>query len=601
MKKVMFLTFLALLLILPVIYGFSTSIDSPSSNAVLSGTSRIEVTLSFGSDINGNASAVYFYYKNLSEENYLLLVNSSTNFTKYSYDFITSNFEDTLAGYLNVTVSNNSAIYENISIAIPIKINNMAPVYSIIPNLTWPEDTSNNTLNLSMYFSDTEKRNTFTYTASSADDIEVSINSNTGIATIKPANNFSGVREMRFTASDGALSNTSNYVLLNVTSVNDQPTLTKKIENRTWVRNTQMTVKVNEYFEDVDKDKLTYTSSVAGSHVTVTMDPDGIAILAPEKDFLGTDSVVFTATDPSGLAASSNTVYLELIGDVDNQLPIINSADPAEKSISLNQGDAKTFTITKSDPENDTLNVKWYFNNALAAENADSYAFTGDTVGIHTIKVDVSDGLGTVSTSWQVNVAGAEVIQEIPKCGNGAVDAGEDCKSCSLDVTCQEGEMCVNRLCTKQEKKSNTRSIIIIIAIVIAISVIAAFWYFKRKKEELFGTAKTITVSQGKKTEVRELRGESPAADISDFYFAKREGKERQSLNTNKASNKPRMANLEYMDKREKGSTKTETALLRTYIKMAAEKGTRPDKIRFALISKGWNKEHVDKMLKEFF
>ena len=599
MKKGLFLAFLILLIILPAVFGFSISVDGPASNAVLSGINRIEITLSYSTDINGNTGSVYFYYKNMSEENYLLYANISTNFTKYSYDFNTANFEDTLAGYMNITASNNSAIYENVSVIIPIKINNNAPVYSIIPNLTWPEDTINDTLNLSMYFSDTEKRNTFTYSASSADDIEVSINSNTGIATIKPAKNFSGVRELRFTASDGTLSNTSNYVMLNVTSANDPPTMTRKIENRTWVKNTQMTVKVNEYFEDVDKDKLTYTSVVAGRHVTVTMDPDGIATLAPEKDFLGTDSVVFTVTDPAGLAASSNTVYLELIGDVDNKLPTINSIDPAEKSISLNQGDAKTFTITKSDLENDNLNVKWYLNDALVAENADSYAFIGGSTGAYTIKVDVSDGLGMVSTSWQVNVAGAEVIQEIPKCGNGIVDAGEDCESCYLDVACLEGEQCINKLCTRTEKESNTAWIIGIIGIVVAISVVAAFWYMKKKKEELFGTAKSITIEPNKKTNVKGLGGESPAADISDFYYAKKEARSKINSIANKQAGVNRM-DLEYLNKKEKGNTRTENVLLRNYVKMAMEKGKRADKIRNALISKGWNADQVDKAIKEF-
>jgi len=599
MKKGLFLAFLILLIILPAVFGFSISVDGPASNAVLSGINRIEITLSYSTDINGNTGSVYFYYKNMSEENYLLYANISTNFTKYSYDFNTANFEDTLAGYMNITASNNSAIYENVSVIIPIKINNNAPVYSIIPNLTWPEDTINDTLNLSMYFSDTEKRNTFTYSASSADDIEVSINSNTGIATIKPAKNFSGVRELRFTASDGTLSNTSNYVMLNVTSANDPPTMTRKIENRTWVKNTQMTVKVNEYFEDVDKDKLTYTSVVAGRHVTVTMDPDGIATLAPEKDFLGTDSVVFTVTDPAGLAASSNTVYLELIGDVDNKLPTINSIDPAEKSISLNQGDAKTFTITKSDLENDNLNVKWYLNDALVAENADSYAFIGGSTGAYTIKVDVSDGLGMVSTSWQVNVAGAEVIQEIPKCGNGIVDAGEDCESCYLDVACLEGEQCINKLCTRTEKESNTAWIIGIIGIVVAISVVAAFWYMKKKKEELFGTAKSITIEPNKKTNVKGLGGESPAADIGDFYYAKKEARSKINSIANKQAGTSRM-DLEYLNKKEKGNTRTENVLLRNYVKMAMEKGKRADKIRNALISKGWNADQVDKAIKEF-
>ena len=582
MEKRLFI--LLILSSLFILYGFSVTIDSPGSNAVLTGTNNIEITLSFSSDINGNASAVYFYYKNLSEESFLLYANTSTNFTKYTFSFNASNFEDTLDGYLNVTVSNYTPSYQNVSAIIPVKLNNNAPVYTIIPNLTWPEDTTNNTLNISMYFSDTEKRNKFTYTSSSADSMEISINSYTGIVTIKPDKNFSGVSSVRFTASDGTLSNTSNEVLLNVTNINDPPTFNGPITNRTWIRNANMIIKLNEHFEDIDKDKLTYAYQSALGHVTVSMDPDGIATLIPEKDFIGKDNIIFTASDGT-LSTSSNNVDLELITDTNNQAPEITSSTPTENSISINKGESTTFSITIFDPNKDTLTINWYVNDVLTTSNTDSYTFAPQDIGSYVIKVEASDGVLTASDSWNVDVLGAtEQPAAESLCGNGMVDSNEDCENCNLDVICKEDESCVNKVCTAIKKESNFPLIIGLLTLILIITVVIVVLYQRRKKKEIFGQQKELIVTSDKKTNMAgktEKFSEKPPADIIDFYFTKKEEK------------------VDYLKGNNKGFTKTDLVLLRNYIKMALDKNMPHEKIKRNLISKGWNAEQVEMVLKE--
>jgi len=92
-------------------------------------------------------------------------------------------------------------------------------IISDIPNMTWPQDTVNDSLYLTNYFFDPEGDD-LNYTYTSVQNITVEINNNTGQVTLTPQSGFSGERNVIFTAYDpyGGMVN-SNVVLLNVTSV----------------------------------------------------------------------------------------------------------------------------------------------------------------------------------------------------------------------------------------------------------------------------------------------------------------------------------------------------------------------------------------------
>lgn len=581
-----------MLLFLPSLYGFSITINSPSANQALTGANIIDIDLSFSSDINGNASTVYFYYKNQSEEEKILMVNTTGNFMKYTYSFNASNFEDTLTGSLIAVVTNISN--DNVTASVAIKIDNKAPAFNIIPNITMPEDTINDTLNLSIYFSDTEQRNTFSYSASSVDDIDISIDSTKGIATINPDNNFSGIREVRFTASDGLLSNTSNYITINVTNVNDKPLLIKNIENRTWVKNTNITISLGEYFSDVDGDSLNYSYVIEKSHASITMDSNGVATIKPEQDYLGLDSIVFTASDGS-LSIASNKVTLELIGKSDSKTPVISSASPVEKIIELSEGDTKTFTITKSDPENDKLNVKWYVNDELKQQDIDSYTFSEITIGSYTLKVEVSDGVNKIITSWNIIISAKQegninITTNGSTCGNGIVDDGEDCETCAADVACRDGEECIKKLCTIVKGESNWPIITGLAVIVIIITAVVAMLYYKKKKNELFAPVKAKDLILKNNYNGKD---EMPSTNIDDFYVIK------NNKNIKENDVISGKTNADYSKNADKGFSKTDNALLRNYVKMAIERNMSDISIKKKLSSKGWDMQQIEKVIKE--
>ncbi|MFC1801549.1 Ig-like domain-containing protein, partial [Nanoarchaeota archaeon] len=105
------------------------------------------------------------------------------------------------------------------------QIMNRPPVLNAtnqIPNITWPEDTINDSLYLNQHFYDLDSDN-LTYSNTSIQNITVQINQTTTQVTFTPDNNFTGVRYITFYASDLFNTTASNNVTLNVSAINDPP------------------------------------------------------------------------------------------------------------------------------------------------------------------------------------------------------------------------------------------------------------------------------------------------------------------------------------------------------------------------------------------
>jgi hypothetical protein len=91
-----------------------------------------------------------------------------------------------------------------------------------IPNQIWASNTNNtNAFDLDDFFIDDDEN--ISYTASFVENISVDINDTTHEVSFYPEHDFSGIRTMFFTASDGQLSSTSNMVTLNVTPDTSPP------------------------------------------------------------------------------------------------------------------------------------------------------------------------------------------------------------------------------------------------------------------------------------------------------------------------------------------------------------------------------------------
>jgi len=582
-KGVLLIVFLVLLA--GYSYALTVSLSEPTNSQTFTTTDDV----TFKCQVDENVSSLKLYHNITGwQENQTNTTEVIPN-SDYSFSIIN---DISNGNYLWNCLANESTFSSsNFTFTIDISTNG-APYYSFIPNMVWPEDTVNNTLDLNSYFTDPDGDN-LVYYISDAPNVIVDIDNSTGLVTISPNGNYTGSFVSTFTASDGSLMNTSNGILFNITPVNDPPYLIIEIPNQTWTYGNGLIVDLSEFFGDVDNSKLTYSATNL-TNIDITIDNDDkSASLTAKDNWVGSETVVFTAND-SLLVVSSNAV--NLIVKSGNVAPKIRSHLPLENP-KLNLTDSVTFSIDITDADNDNLNIQWYLNSAaITGANSNSYSFTPINKGSFRLSVVVSDGVLTDSYEWTLVVTDFGFINEnntqqkpVNLCGNSEVDAGEGCETCRLDVICSEDEMCIDNKCVL-ETKSGFRTLIIIIISIFAISLITAFiLFYKHKmsfkfKERLL--LKDLKTKEDKKSGPRpeELKvkadkksGPRPIVEIDDIYPDKRK------------------------EEPVKKTTKTvSSVMLKKYIESCISKGIPTEKIKKNLLDKGWNKNNVEAALLNF-
>ncbi|MEK6823040.1 MAG: hypothetical protein AABY13_04360, partial [Nanoarchaeota archaeon] len=222
-----------------------------------------------GSTVIGSNVVAFVY--NVSDDsgslhNCSILVNGSVNGTAASpQPLVNQSINVTLenGGYLwqarcadntnNTNTSGTFTLTVNVSNAAPALIMNLS-------NVSVAEDL-NLSINLSAAFNDSNA-DPLTYTASHNGSLIVFTDNSTGNATVSGAANVSGIFSVIFTAHDPLdATGQSNTVTVNVTPVNDRPSLSSVIANQSWSQGSNRTsaFDLDNYFTDADNSTLTYT------------------------------------------------------------------------------------------------------------------------------------------------------------------------------------------------------------------------------------------------------------------------------------------------------------------------------------------------------
>lgn len=452
---------------------------------------------------------------------------------------------------------------------------NTAPSFTgTIPDKTFAEDASlSDTFDLDDYFSDTDA---LTYSSSGNSNVEVEISS--GAVSFTAAANWSGTETITFTATDtGDLTNTSNSVLINVTAVNDAPYYST-IPDFNWSKNTNKTIDLDNYFDDVEGSSLTYNVSSMPDNITITFSGSSVTF-APNNGWAGSETVIFTAND-SELTTESNSVELS-VGSGNNTAPIIGCLGTGVAEITTEE--SKKLSVTTSDADDDSITIKWYVDNSEVEGSNSSYMFSKDTAGEYVVKAEASDGYDTSSCSWTITVTeGPEIVEinnneeasgtsslldntgEIAECGNDIIEDGEDCSSCPEDVRCAENEICSAGACVL-EQPSNTAAIIIFFSIMFAIAIAGFVIYkmtSKKSQRQMFNEAVDLGKGQAR---------EKPSVDVHDIYDREKPKQTEPSI-----------------PKRPKVIKETP---LQKYIRNMKEKGFKSKEIVEKLRKQGWKDE----------
>jgi len=112
--------------------------------------------------------------------------------------------------------------------------------------------------------------------------------------------------------------------------------------------------------------------------------------------------------DPDGTRADMGAFYFDQRGEA----PQIVEHFPVELELSLSQGDTLTFRIRAEDAEGDSIRYLWLFDEDTASVDTMLTVVFADT-GEAIVQFHVSDGLGSNSISWRVDVWDLSVPPEI--------------------------------------------------------------------------------------------------------------------------------------------------------------------------------------------
>jgi large repetitive protein len=499
-----------LLLFLPATMAITVTLDAPSNPT----TTWSTVTMNCSATDDNTITSIALY---TNQSGSLTEVSSQTTADSASF---TLSSQAAQSFEWNCLATNDLAATAQADSTSVINI--QAPQFtSEIANITIEEDSSSsNAFDLDTYFT---SAGTLTYTVSGNTNINVSIDSDNQV-TFTPDTDYSGTETILFTASDSYLTNTSNYVTVNITGVNDAPKITTNFSNLTIDQDDSTTLTLSSYFTDPEGDSINYTVSSLGSHLNVSIS-SATATITPEASWTGTTTVIFNASDGNASRLSS-TITITVNSSTTtstNNAPSIDTYSPTS-SPSIEISDSQDFIITYSDDDNDTLTVSWTVDGTSQSETTDTFTYTPTDIGSFTIIATVSDGTDTDSQSWSLTVTGStfEEIEETSTsesiigeqtetatCGNGIEESGETCSSCALDVKCETGYICESGACI--EKQSATSSIIIFLIILMAVIGIAILIYY-------YSTAKKVGMKTDNKPFKYKAIKEAPPVDYTDFY-----------------------------------------------------------------------------------
>ncbi|MDF4514791.1 tandem-95 repeat protein [Vibrio parahaemolyticus] len=222
-----------------------------------------------------------------------------------------------------------------------------------------------------------------------------------GKLVFTPAENFNGDAEITYTVTDGALTDQAT-VKVTVNAVNDTPVVESNIADKALAEDfTPYTIDLNTAFSDVDNVDGELTFSVSGNDNIQISIVNGVATITPTADWNGSETLTFTATDPSGESVSQ-TVDFTVAPVVDIEA---DSADVVEDTPTIiNVLGNDTFEgkdkVVSLDAENGPKNGTVIVNN----DGTVTYTPDDNYVGKDTFTYVVTSGGVSESTTVTVNV-----------------------------------------------------------------------------------------------------------------------------------------------------------------------------------------------------
>ncbi|MFH1317264.1 MAG: tandem-95 repeat protein, partial [Candidatus Woesearchaeota archaeon] len=233
---------------------------------------------------------------------------------------------------------------------------NTPPIITNIPDVSFPEDTVHNSLDLDLYVQDEEDLDAdLSWTSNQLPNVGVSINPTTHIVTFTPSPGFNGpAGTVTFTVQDTGGLTDSDAISVTVTPVNDAPTISglpdKTLQEDASLNNA---FNLNDFASDPDHSDslLTYslTTITNGNKCGVTIDGNDNIDINPDFNFNGICDVTVRVEDPLG--ASDTDTFRVTVTPV-NDAPVIGSLPDQTLAEDTTKPNAFNLNNFASDPDN---------------------------------------------------------------------------------------------------------------------------------------------------------------------------------------------------------------------------------------------------------
>ena len=320
----------------------------------------------------------------------------------------------------NVSDGENDVI-ENITLTV---IANIPPQFANGPITlaSWNEDETA-TLNLSYYFWDPDNDTLeFGYQFLASEDINVSIEQATGVATLTPDENWYGENYIRFYAEDEkAITYSAPYTTLIVVSVNDVPAIDFNIPDNTknYItidEDTTHSIYLPNHFTDVEDNDwdITYYLNSTPVNFNVTFNSTAYAIFVPDENWNGYESFIIVANDSDGGTGQSNAfiIYVNAMPDSVHLVDAGNNTAYFEWPEDTNY----TFDVSPwfEDDDNDSI---YYYEQSSTSQiavnlgtltGAGTFSPAEDFAGVEIINFTATDGSALVTIYATCNVTNAD-------------------------------------------------------------------------------------------------------------------------------------------------------------------------------------------------
>jgi hypothetical protein len=218
---------------------------------------------------------------------------------------------------------------------------NDPPVVIDIPDQSVDEGATFATINLDDYVSDvdhTDAELTWGYSGNA----ELTVDIVDRVATIGiPNEDWNGSETITFTATDPLEGTASDAAAFEVISINDAPVVADIPDQSIEEGSGFATINLDDYVSDADHtdDQMTWTYS---GNIELTVDiTDRVAIIGiPDENWIGIETITFTATDPEDSTDSDAAIFE--VNNI-NDPPVISDIDPQV----FNEDESLSYTIAE--------------------------------------------------------------------------------------------------------------------------------------------------------------------------------------------------------------------------------------------------------------